>query len=288
MTIDKRIRIRVAVFAFAAATAALAAVSPAAAQQGAPAPGTFLAAVLVTDDAPAASAFYSELFGWDMEQAKDGGFAVWHKGRMIAGIAPLRKPRADVEESFWLVGLMVEDVDRSLAVATKENATIHEDVDRVSDYGRFAVAGDRQGAPVLLIEPGLKPLVRTGGHGSWRWAELWTDDIEDAAAFYGDVFHVEHETVDRGGQAYHVFTSDGKPRAGIVKIPEQLDQVEPGWAPYVAVEDLGSTLGKVKELGGRVIFGEMDHPADAAVALIMDPSGAVLFIYQIGSHEEAE
>ena len=37
-----------------------------------------------------------------------------------------------------------------------------------------------------------------------------------------------------------------------------------------------------------MIFGETEHPADASVALIMDPSGAVLFIYQIGSHEEAK
>ncbi len=64
--------------------------------------------------------------------------------------------------------------------------------------------------------------------------------------------------------------------------------IEPGWAPYVAVTDLGATLEKVKDLGGRVIFGETDHPVDASVALIMDPSGAVLFIYQIGSHEEAK
>ena len=288
MTIDKRTRSPLAVIVLAACVVALVTVLPASAQQGAPAPGTFLGAVLLSDDAPAASAFYADLFGWDMEQAKDGGYAVWHKGRMIAGISPLRKSNEEVEESFWLVGVMVKDVDASVQAAKRADAKIYEDAHRVSKYGRFAVVADRQKAPVLLIQPGVEPLGRTKGHGSWKWAELWTNDIDDAAAFYAKVVGVDHETTDRGGEAYHVFSSEKEPRAGIIKIPPELENVEPGWAPYVAVSDVGSSLVKVKELGGRVIFGETEHPAAGAVALIMDPSGAVLFIYQIGSNEEAK
>ena len=115
------------------------------------------------------------------------------------------------------------------------------------------------------------------------WAELWTDDVEDAVAFYGDVFGVGHGSTDRGGENYHIFTSNEKPCAGIINIPVELERVEPGWAPYVAVSDLGASLAQVKELGGRVVFGETEHPGDAAVALIFDPSGAALFLYQIGS-----
>ena len=268
-----------------AACAVFAAASPAAAQR---ASGTFLGAVLVSDDAAAASEFYAAVFGWDMEQSKDGGFAVRHKGRMIAGISPIQNARHEIEESSWLVGLMVGDIDEALKAATKERATIHEEVERVSDYGRFAVVADRQGAPLLLIEPGIRPLARTEGHGSWVWAELWTNDISDAVAFYADVIGVGHDTVDRGDEAYNVFTSENEPRAGIIKIPAELDKVEPGWAAYVAVSNLGATLTKVKELGGRVFFGETEHPAEGSVALIGDPSGAVLFIYQIGSSEEAK
>jgi predicted enzyme related to lactoylglutathione lyase len=243
---------------------------------------------LITDDATAASEFYSAIFGWDLERSKDGGFAVRHRGRMIGGISPLENARQDIEESFWLVGLRVEDVDQALKAARKAKATIHEEVERVSDYGRFAVVADRQGAPVLLVEPGIKPLARTQGHGSWVWAELWTDDIPDAADFYAEVVGVGHSTVDRAGETYHVLTSEGEPRSGIVRIPAELEKVEPGWAPYVAVSDLGASLNKVKELGGQVVFGETEHPAEGSVALIGDPSGAVLFIYQIGSHEEAK
>jgi predicted enzyme related to lactoylglutathione lyase len=286
MNIDTRIPSRLAVIAAMVGVMSIA--MPAVAQQGAPAPGTFLGAVLISDDASAASEFYAAIFGWDMEQAKDGGFAVRHKGQMIAGISPLDRSDGDVEESFWLVGITVEDMDASLKSAKKNNAKIYEDAHRISDHGRFAVIADRQTAPMLLIEPGVKPLGRGRDHGSWVWAELWTNNVNDAAAFYADVVGVDHEITDRGGQDYHLFSSQGKPRTGIIKIPQELETVEPGWAPYVAVSDLGSTLGKVKELGGRVVFGGIEHPANASVALILDPSGAALFLYQIGSSGEAK
>lgn len=288
MITDKRTWIFATAAVFIATVTTLALALPAAAQQPPPAPGEFLGAVLISDDAQAASEFYKALFGWDMEQAEDGGFAVRHKGRMIAGISPLKESNAEVEESFWLVGLTVEDIDAALKRAKQDNGRIFENSRRVSDYGRFAVIADRQKAPAMLIEPGYKPLGRTTGPGSWVWPELWTDNVEDAISFYKDVVGVNHETSDRGGETYQIFTSEGKPRAGIVKIPPELANVKPGWAPYVAVSDLGATLGKVKELGGRVIFGETEHPADASVALIMDPSGAVLFVYQIGSLGEAQ
>jgi predicted enzyme related to lactoylglutathione lyase len=261
---------------------------PAGAQESATAPGTFLGAVLISDDADAASEFYASVFDWDMERADDGGYAVRHKGRMIAGISPLDASDDQVEESFWLVGIAVEDIDGALRTARKINARIYEDSQRVGEYGRFAVIADRQKAPVLLIEPGAEQLGRSSDHGSWVWAELWTNDVEDAAAFYADVVGVDHETTDRGGEDYHLFSSRQKPVAGIITIPAELETVEPGWAPYVAVSDLGTTLGKVKELGGKVIFDETEHPAAASVALIMDPSGAVLFLYQVGSSGETK
>ena len=288
MTTTRNNVIRQAGAALAVTIVALMMVQSAAAQQQAVAPGTFLGAVLISDDAPAASAFYRDLFGWEMERAEDGGYAVRHHGEMIAGISPLREPSEEVEESVWLVGLTVDDIDDALKAASKGKAKIYEDAHHVSDYGRFAVIADPEQAPLLLIEPGKKPIGRGRDHGSWVWAELWTDDVEQAAAFYGSVIGVDHGTTKRGGEDYHIFTSAGKPCAGIITIPPELERVEPGWAPYVAVSDLNATLAQVKDLGGRVVFGETEHPADASVALIIDPSGAALFLYQIGSSGGAQ
>jgi predicted enzyme related to lactoylglutathione lyase len=270
----------------AAAAAALAIAAPLAAQD-APPPGSFVGAVLLTDDAAAASAFYGELFGWDLKRAEDGGYAVHHHGRMIAGISPLQNAKEDIEQSFWLVGVAVDDVSRALEAAAAGGGRIYERAERVGDHGHFAVIADRQKAPLMLVEPGVKPIGGTSGHGSWVWPELWTNDIEDAAAFYTTVLGVSHDQIDRRGEPYHVFEAQGQPRAGIVTIPDEYENVEPGWAPYVAVVDLAAALDGVTRLGGEVVFNAAEHPAQGAIALVRDPSGAVLFLYQIGSHQEA-
>ena len=206
---------------------------------------------------------------------------------MVAGISPLQNSKKGVEGSFWLVGLAVHDVDQSLTAAADNGFAVYEDAEEVGEYGRFAVIADRQKAPLQLVEAGSKPIGGTTGPGSWVWAELWTDDIEDAAASYAAVLGVSHDQLDRGGEPYHVFTSKGEARTGIVAIPDEFENVDPGWAPYVAVAELAAALEDVTRLGGKVVFSETEHPAQGSVALIMDPTGAVLFLYQIGSHQEA-
>jgi len=286
MTIDRKIRSRLAIIVFAAAIAALTMASPTAAQQGAPAPGTFIGADLITEDAEAASRFYADLFGWDVEKVEDGGYRINHKGRLIASISKIDPADGDAKRSFWLVALAVNDLKQSMRSAAENNAEVYEEATTVKNYGKFAVIGDSEKAPVMFIQSGKTPIGGTTGPGSWVWAELWTDDIDKATTFYADVVGVGHDTTDRGGQAYHLFTSQGKPRAGIVKIPDELEDVEPGWAPYVDVTDLAKTKDRVRELGGRVIFATDDNPARGAIALILDPTGAALFIHQIGSEKE--
>ena len=285
MTFERKIRSRLAVVVFAAVIAALTIASPAAAQLGAPAPGTFIGADLITEDAEAAGRFYADLFDWDVEKVEDG-YRVDHKGRLIASISKIDPSDGDAKRSFWLVALAVNDLKQTMRSAAENNAEVYEEVTKIENYGKFAVIGDGEKAPVMFIQSGKTPIGGTTGPGSWVWAELWTDDIDKATEFYADVVGVGHDTTDRGGRAYHLFTSQGEPRTGIVKIPAELEDVEPGWAPYVDVEDLDTTKARVKELGGRVIFATDHNPERGAIALIIDPTGAALFIHEIGSSKE--
>lgn len=287
MTIERKTQSPLAVIVLAACVVALATVLPISAQQGAPAPGTFIGADLITEDAEAASGFYAALFGWDVEKVEDGGYRINHKGRLIGSISQIDGSE-DVDRSFWLVAIEVNDLKQSMRSAAENNATVYEKITKVKDLGRYAVIGDAEKAPVMFIQSGKTPIGGTEGPGAWVWAELWTDDIEKAATFYADVVGVGHDTTDRGGEDYHLFTSQGKPRAGIVKIPVELERVDPGWAPYVGITDIAATLAKAKKLGGRVILGETEHPAAGSVALILDPVGAALFVYQLGSAQEAK
>ena len=250
------------------------------------APGTFLGSDLLTEKAVTAAAFYGELFGWDVEKVREDSYAIHHQGRLIASVSKIDSADPGVNESFWLVGIAVADLDKAVNAASRMGGEVREPVTTIESYGRFAVISDPQGAPVMLIEEGSKPIGGTTGPGSWVWAELWTDDIDAAANFYAKVIGYSQTEVERRDEKYHVFKFGEELRAGLVKIPTELENLEPGWAAYVGVENLANTLTRVRELGGRVIFASEDNPVRGAVALIAGPAGAVLFVHEIGSAKE--
>ncbi len=253
---------------------------------GATGPGEFLGSDLLTENAVTAAAFYGELFGWDVEKVREDNYAIHHQGRLIASVSKIDSADNEANESFWLVGIAVADLDRAMKAAGQLGAEVREPVTTVEGYGRFAVIADPQGAPVMLIEPGSIPIGGTTGHGSWVWAELWTRDVDAAADFYAKVIGYSQTEVERRDEKYHVFKFGEELRAGLVKIPKELENVKPGWAAYVGVENLAKTMARVRELGGRVIFASEDNPVRGAVALIAGPAGAVLFVHEIGSAKE--
>ena len=253
---------------------------------GSTGPGSFLGSDLLTEDAVTAAAFYGEPPGWDVEKVRENSFAIHHQGRLIASVSKIEGADTEINESFWVVGISVADLDKAVNAASRLGGEIREPVTTVEGYGRFAVIADPQGAPVMLIEPGSKPIGGTTGPGSWVWAELWTDDVDAAADFYAKVIGYRQFKVEQNGEKYSVFKFGEEIRAGLVKIPAELENLEPGWAAYVGVENLTNTMARVRELGGRVIFASEDNPVRGAVALIADPAGAVLFVHQIGSAKE--
>ena len=56
------------------------------------------------------------------------------------------------------------DVADAVKKAGKLGVRVHEPVTVVENYGRFAVISDPQGATIMLIEPGEKPIGRTTPH----------------------------------------------------------------------------------------------------------------------------
>ena len=52
------------------------------------------------------------------------------------------------------------------------------------------------------------------------------------------------------------------------------------WLVYVVVADLESSLAECRRLGGAVVTGPKAMGQDARYAVIRDPAGAVLALYQ--------
>jgi len=237
---------------------------------------------LLTEDVEGASRFYSEMFGWDIVQSPTGGLMALRDGQPFAGINRIEDRIPGTSESLWLAAITVDDPAQSVATAKRLGATIRQDVTELAGWGTYSVLQDPQGAPVLLVKP-ARSLGGTQGYSGWRWAELWTPDTKAAADFYTQVVGYQLEAVPVGNETYDVFRTPAKRQAGLVGLDRA--DIAPRWAPYVGVTDLRGILVRVWQAGGKVLRepAEVDFAAAGAnrVALIADPSGAALFLYQL-------
>jgi predicted enzyme related to lactoylglutathione lyase len=269
---------------FACVTSLLPAIAvPVAASEMRVAPGAIVWYDLLTEDAGEARAFYAGLFGWEIVEHSADGWVALHHGRPIAGISEIGGDLPEADESIWLVGIAVTDVDDAIDRARRRGAEVHVEPETVAGFARYAVVTDPEGAPVMLLDPerdlGTPPSV-----GGWVWTELWAGDVDAAERFYGDVVGFERSDTRVGDRPYRMLETGGTPRAGLVAIVN--DSIKPVWAPYIAVADLGGTLDRLRELGGSVVVEPSEDFGGATVALVADPTGAAFFVVRPGREEE--
>jgi len=75
--------------------------------------------------------------------------------------------------------------------------------------------------------------------------------------------------------AYVVLKSD-RARAGVFRLPDSKSQVPPNWLPYVLVTDPAGLAARVTGLGGRVLLEPSPEHRKGSLAIVADPSGAVV------------
>jgi predicted enzyme related to lactoylglutathione lyase len=238
-------------------------------------PGKFVWHDLLTDDLGSARKFYGGLFGWTFET--QGGYTVISReGVPIAGMAKIR-PGQDIS-SLWLPYVSVDDVDQRVTRAKQAGAKLLKGPGEMTSRGRYALIGDPDGALLMLLksssgDPKPTPAVING----WLWDELWTVDVDKALGFYQGIGDYQPLNAAGGNpDEYRVLTVDGKWAAGITTRP--FEKMNAQWIPAVRIDDLGKLMQRVEELGGRVLI-EPDHSlAKGNIALIQDPSGAILMV----------
>ncbi|WP_223756719.1 VOC family protein [Myxococcus sp. RHSTA-1-4] len=240
--------------------------------------GKFVWHDLVTEDPAAVKRFYGELLGWefhDVKGSKRPYSLIKARGRWMGGIVqPTGAGKG--EHSQWLGYLSVPDVDRAVEQVRAGGGQAlvgPEDVERI---GRAAVVTDPQGAPVGFVrsQPGDPADTGLPEPGQFLWMEHLAEDPAAAVAFYKDLLGYEVQERNEGDGPYSVLMRDQRPRAGVLRKP--LERVRPNWLTYVRVEDPAALAARVESLGGRVVMAPRADVRGGSLALIADPSGAVL------------
>jgi uncharacterized protein len=131
------------------------------------------------------------------------------------------------------------------------------------------------------------PEMTAYGDGVPSWIDLASPDVEGSKAFYTALFGWEAETSaepEAGG--YTLFSLRGKQVAGVgpVMAPDQ----PPAWMTYVNERDVDGTVKRITDAGGTVMVAPMDVMEHGRMAVVADPTGAVLGIWQPGLHTGAQ
>jgi predicted enzyme related to lactoylglutathione lyase len=139
--------------------------------------------------------------------------------------------------------------------------------------------------PVTASTP--RKNARRTTNGFW-WADLASTDDAAAADFYSRIFGWEYDEMPIGdGLVHRNAKLGGMLVAGI-------DPVMPGtgqptsWTNFVFVEDIDATVATARELGAKVIAEPMDVMGEGHMAVLMDPTGAAVGLWQPGRHTGAD
>jgi len=123
--------------------------------------------------------------------------------------------------------------------------------------------------------------------GSFCWLELGTTNREAGKNFYASLFGWSGEDVPMGpDMAYTLFRSNGNDVAGAYQLmKEQVDaHVPPHWMLYVKVASADASAEKATKLGAQQIIPPSDIPNIGRFAVIQDPTGAAISIFEPGRH----
>jgi uncharacterized protein len=235
-------------------------------------PGTFSWAELATSDAGAAKAFYTEIFGWEYDDAPIPDGSVYsmaqRDGKTVAALF------ASDQQPHWNCYVTVASADEAAAKAREVGANVIAEPFDVMDVGRMAVLADPAGGVLSVWEPRRSigaQLVNTPG--ALTWNDLITPDPAAAEDFYNRLFGWTTEEIpDAGG--YRVIKNGDRTNGGMM--PSQ--GASQNWIPYFGHEDVDGLIDRVPSLGGHVHNGPIRMPM-GSIGVFGDPQGAVFAVW---------
>jgi hypothetical protein len=244
--------------------------------------GTIVWYDLLTRDSDSAWKFYGALFGWTPVETDRpvGRYAMIRRGdRNLGGIVPLKS--GDSFPAHWIGYVSVIDIEACCRAASEAGGRVGVPPTDIPGVGRFAVVFDPQGAAISPFQAEAPPSSpRPEGPGAFCWMELLTPDTKGAGEFYGKIFGWEVKTGRPGAfGAYWIFRRGGQAVAGMLERPAGANYPT-RWLPYVQVERLADIAERAERHSGGVLLPATPIPNEGHFAILRDPSGAVIGIFE--------
>lgn len=121
-------------------------------------------------------------------------------------------------------------------------------------------------------------------HATFCFPELTTDAMDDAKAFYGGLFGWTAFDVPSAAGGYALLRLQDADVAGL----HHAATARPSWLPYLAVDAADSVAARARELGATVAVAPFDVPGIGRMAMLVDPAGATVALWEARGHDGAE
>ncbi|HTW06764.1 MAG TPA: VOC family protein [Acidimicrobiales bacterium] len=228
-------------------------------------------------DIAAASNFYAELFGWQLQDLgeESGHYNIATKdGKQVAGISSAQEPGPP----RWATYVNVEDVDAVTKEVEAAGGQVLVAPMTVMTAGRMAVFQDTTGAVISAWQPADHvgaQLVNEAG--AFTWCELATSDVGKSKEFYGAVFGWGWG----GSDDYAEAQVSGRTIAGVTpRRPNMPAEVPDMWLVYFGAADVDADTEKASSLGATVVVPPMDIPGTGRFSVLTDPAGAAFALFK--------
>ncbi|HEX6100847.1 MAG TPA: VOC family protein [Thermoanaerobaculia bacterium] len=243
-------------------------------------PGAFCWIELMAADAAGARAFYTQLFGWSVNEIPMGDLGTYFifqkEGKDVAAMYERTPDMAGVPP-FWMSYIRVDDADAATEKAKSLGGTVHNGPMDVGSQGRMTVLADSQGAAFAIWQPGENQGIGIRDEDdSLCWNELWARDLDAAKQFYPALF-------GWGVKESPEYTewSVGADAVGGMIPTHAPEPVPPFWLPYFAVADCDASVAQAQSAGAQVFAPPFDVPNVGRMAVLGDPQGAYFAVIKL-------
>ncbi|MGP9504086.1 VOC family protein [Specibacter sp. AOP5-B1-6] len=121
--------------------------------------------------------------------------------------------------------------------------------------------------------------------GAPCWIDLLTSDMKRSREFYTALFGWSYESGDEekyGGCT--MACKDGKRVAGLIQNPEDGAGHPDMWSTYLRVDNIDEAVTAAKDAGAIAHMEPMDVPGQGRMAMVGDPGGATIGMWEFGGH----
>src|SRR5215813_11749700 len=129
------------------------------------------------------------------------------------------------------------------------------------------------------------PIMTKHEPGTFSWAELMTTDSGKAKKFYEPLLGWDFDDMPAGpDMIYSMSKVGGQYVGGLFTMGESMKGMPPAWASYVTVEDVDAAAKKVTANGGSIMKEPFEVMDVGRMAVVADPTGAALCLWQARKH----